>query len=652
MAKNANAKVWALQIGELNRRWSDQPFDLTGPSAPTIAAFGAPTSTSVGVRVTAPAVDGRTGISNYLVEIATDVNGPFSTADTISVTEATSGFQITGLLASTSYWVRVKGIDGSVAKNVGVASNVVQQTTAAAVAPSSWYPNWPMASHKMLQGNNTLDTTQHSMMADADVITIQSFYPTASRLSSRCSNIDLIRGIRAARQGSPATAAGWPKVLIYTSVQQATTDTDTLQSALEVPRDIIASPTKGPSARDWYLHRIPPNETQVLEPNFTGALRQINMAIEDMALNSFSRSYVQQLWNDWKGFFDDPTPGNNIKNRINGFFEDNADARIPPVWTPNHGAQITDYDTNQDGVVDARADFSAGPNAGGRKWAAGLLASKAAMEAEFPGFLLMPNSARWDSDYTDGAGSPPLPLSGHPFYRKWDLQLKESINNSLGIKNPTTGYTFTPGGLSVACKRLAIQDRMLRPDADNTLNGKGYVLVHANTVDRTPTQADYRWGRFIICLAMLQDRWAPCVQRSGNIVLTWDEELIEYGDPVGARTLGTLNETTLSYSQRAANFSSGVARFYWAFFQKAFVLMRGDNPSTGAWPNGADAAVACTLPAPPSGMKFQRIGPSYTNPRTGATTRNQSPLINTGADVGATVSLFPFDGIVLRIVPV
>lgn len=657
MAKNANAKAWALQVGELARRWSDQPFDLTGPSAPTIVTHSAPTQTSIGVRVSAAAIDARTGISGYLIEISQDAGGPFSVFATISVTEATTGYTISGLAHSTIYHTRLKGIDGSIARNIGAASNTVVQATAAPSVPTTWWPNWPMASTSFLQGNistTLLDTSTHSVLADLDLVGFQGFYPTTSRKISRCSNIDLVRNIRAGRQGSPADATGWPKMGFYQGVQQTIKDqTLSQQSNLEIARDIINSGTLGPSSGDWYLHRVAPNQAQVLEPNFGQASnRQINMAIEDMSLNSFGRTYIEEFWRQWELLVNDVTPGENLKSRLNWWFQDNFDARIPNVWINNGATQVTDHDTDQDGDIDVRNDFSAGDQAGGRKWAAGSLSSIAAMQAQFPGYILVPNSARWDVDYFDGQGAPSLPLSTHPFYRRWEFPiLRETINNSYGLTKSGTTYNYTGTNLSTACRALTIQERFLAPDADCDIVGKNFVLVHTSAINRAPTQDDYRYLRFAAALCMLGDRWAPCLQADPSRPLVLDETLLEYGNPVGVRSMGTLNENTLSFSMRTANFSSGVARFYWQFYEKAFVLLRGDNPTVGTWPNGADAAISCTLPAPPSGKKFQRIhAGTYVNPNTGAAMRNQSSAINSGVDAGTTISLAPYDAIILRIV--
>jgi hypothetical protein len=177
------------------------------------------------------------------------------------------------------------------------------------------------------------------------------------------------------------------------------------------------------------------------------------------------------------------------------------------------------------------------------------------------------------------------------------------------------------------------------------------VVVHVTTIDREPIAADFEYARLAFGVALLNERCALSLVIAAIRPLSLNETLLELGAPLAARTLGTLNQNTAGYTQRTANFSAGAARFYWAEFAKAIVILRGDSPSVGVYPS-ADAAVPCTLPSAGAGMKWQRINENYTNPLTGRSMRPQQPSLNSGADVGATISLRPYHVIVLRRVPV
>jgi hypothetical protein len=647
MAKNANAKAWALQIGELNRRWSDQPFDLTGPSAPTITAFGSPTEITIGVKVTVDAVDARTGIRDYVIELAQSSIGPFDVAATVSVGQAQAGFNLPGLTPSTQYFVRLRGRDGSQSGNIGEVSNTISQTTLAAQVVTGYWPNWPSMNGAAHQGNSSfhiLDPTRFAELADKDAVIFQSFYPTVSRKTSRRDNLASIRALNPGNRVK--FHMYWiPQEVIKNMPATLTNDPHEIHKAL------IDDAVKGNPA--WIAHRVgSPGAAGRVECNFDPTTRwNCNMAVLVSGNNSLSQNYAFAFNKEW---YDALDAAPSFISSMDGVFQDNFCCRPPNMYQNNGAVTVTDQDYNGNGVADGRSDYSAGANAGGRFWAEGHLEFKAQFEAKFgPNAVMIPNAARWYSDYTDGLGSPPKPISLHPYYRKWELTFQESVNLFLGLAKSATAYSFNGGGsFSSFFRMYNVQERMLLPDAQNTRTGKSGVMMQALCVDRaTPTSADFAYARFVSASCLLVERAVMCCMQSAARPLSLDETLLELGNPIGARTMGTLNETTITFSQRTANFSSGVARFYWAIFQKGMVLVRGDSPTIGAYPS-ADAAVACTLPAPPSGMKWQRINPTYKNPKTNRTMRNQDPAVNTGLDCGATISLKPYHAIFLRAVPV
>lgn len=503
--------------------------------------------------------------------------------------------------------------------------------------PSEWWPNWPMMNCTVLQGSSAttiLDASRYAELADKDVVVLQGFKPTPSRLASRCTAIDAIHAI------NPSVKFGQ-----YIGAQQ-TQKVETPDSNLHVQYEFIASATEGHP--NWYVHRVG-QPTSVVESYFNAALRMCNMA-RGAGLNSLGETYIQTLYRKWDALLDDPT--SNLKSRLAAIFQDDYYARPPDMYRDNHAATVTDYDFNANGVADGRADFSSGANAGGRMWAEGNLDSKAAMESRFAGRLLIPNIGQTYVDYFDGEGMPPLPMTDHPFYHQYEVVFTEAVNNPLGIDVNPAAYSFSPGAVSTLMRALAILDLWLKPDSQNTITGKGCIMVHANCVDRsTPVQDDYTYARFISALALLTERGAPCVQQQPDLPLSLDECLLELGTPAATRSMGSLNLSTRAFTQRVADFSSGIARFHWAVFEKGIVVVRTDVPTAGAYPS-ADSAVSCTLPTPPSGKKWQRINAAtYVNPITGRAMRGQDTTLNSGADVTA-ISLKPYHAVFLRLVDV
>lgn len=363
---------------------------------------------------------------------------------------------------------------------------------------------------------------------------------------------------------------------------------------------------------------------------------------------------MQAYWRKWRELLNPSDNAHNLTARLSGFFQDDTHARMQtPMSIGNGSTVVTDPDLNDDGNAESITNFGSGSTAGCRMWCEGHMDSKAAMEANFPGFVWFANSARFPTDYYDGDGTPPLPLSGHPFYGKNDMGLQENIALAgLGITKSISTYNYTGGGSIYNVSRfLAVHQRMLRPNAQNTITGIGCIVAHINTFDRSPTSADYEYARLAAAVALLNERVAISLSISASKPLSLDETLLELGAPTTTRSMGSLNENNVAFTVRAANFSSGVARFHWAVFAKGLVLLRTDSPSVGVYPS-ADSAVSCTLPTPPSGKKWQRINAAtYVNPITGRAMRGQDTTLNSGADVTA-ISLKPYHAVFLRLVNV
>lgn len=617
--------------------------DTTPPTAPTIG-MGAVTTSSVIVQLLGAAIDSGSGLATYTLQRSTNSGFTQGLVTTDLLLAASFPLTVGNLSSGTQYWFRLRGVDA--AGNVGLFGAAVNVTTTVAQGGTSFWPAWPMMNTTCLQGDvtkNLLDSTKHALLADKCLVIITNFGETPARILTRKQNIQAVRAIRG--QGRP------PRFALYTGVQQ-TLKVWPQDSGLDINAQIIASATEGNP--NWYVHRVgdtgkPSAQWQTVEPNFGQAdNRQINMAVLKSGLNSLGENYVQALWRNRRVLLAD------LMADLDGFFQDNFNARPPDMWVNSGASQVTDLDYNNDGIADTRADFTGGSRAAGSWWADGHLESLAQMQAQFPGFLMIPNFGQAAVDYFDGDGDPPIPLSQHPFYQKFDCGLYESVYLALGIAHDATGYTFAPGAVSTFLRNTYIVERFLRPDAQNTISGKGCILVHATCVNRTtPNSDDFTYARFITALAMLSERMAPCVQQTSSLPLSLDETLLDFGAPVATRTMGTLNEAAAggpTFTIRTADFSSGVARFYWAKFGKVLVLVRTDVPTTGVYPS-ADAAVACTLPAPPAGKKYQHFNAAtYFNTNTGRSTRGQDTTLNNGADVGLSVSLKPYTAVFLLIV--
>jgi hypothetical protein len=510
-----------------------------------------------------------------------------------------------------------------------------------------FWPNWPQMNAICLQGNisNTLlDESTHSMLADKDLVIIQSHYENTTRHTSRKAAIAAVRAL----QSAPMRTKFYLYVLPSVSVKNFPATPG--QNEKELTKELIESATEG-NLR-WYVHRVGGGTSQAsrIEDYFdeSGATWQNNVAARTTDRNSLNEYFHQAYWRK-KDQRLSITP--DLRPDLDGFFMDVSVVRPTPWWINDHTSTVNDADLDYDGVGDSRTSWAVGAGAGGRMWAEGQLLFKAEMESRFPGKYMIPN-APWDQDYFDGGGVPALPMSNHPFYRQWEMPLDEVANFSLGLRIATGGttYNYTGGGSASSYYRAYyIQEKFVKLDEDQPeAIGKGCVLMHAHAIARAPISTDVEFMRTTTLMCLLVERAAHCIQQGGARAFSLDEQLVELGSPINARTMGTFNEITLNWpGLRTANQSVGVARFYWAEFQKAIVVCRLDNPTIGVWPS-ADAAVTCTLPPAGVGKKWQMLNASnYVNPITGRATRNQTPALNNGADV-TTVSLRPFHCALVR----
>lgn len=129
MTSNAVAKTWVLSI-EADGKWrSKPPLDNIAPTPPTNPLVQVVTSNLLRVSWT-ESTDSQSGVAYYVLE-----RSPNGTTGWIQVgTPAATTYDDSSVLASTTYYYRVKAVDGSPLANTSAASAVVSATTPAGAA--------------------------------------------------------------------------------------------------------------------------------------------------------------------------------------------------------------------------------------------------------------------------------------------------------------------------------------------------------------------------------------------------------------------------------------------------------------------------------------------------------------------------------------
>jgi hypothetical protein len=502
--------------------------------------------------------------------------------------------------------------------------------------PSKWWPNAPIYMTATLQGKSgttIFDETQHEAIADNMAVVIQGWYPDKNR------NLDRIDALGDIREINPDI------VFVPHCMAQETWKVPydpPGNSELEVCGSLIRDPIEGNP--NWFVHRVgKPGNDGLVEPVFDQTnLYQCNMACLVSGLNKLGETYGQAFYRRYQALIENPAA--NMRTVINGYFQDVFNQRPGKMTQGNGSTTITDHDFDADGVIDAAGDYSAKHTAGGREWAEGHLHFIAAMELHCPPeYMLFPNTGNCASDYTDSGGSPPRPLNKAPFYQKLWMPMLEHMNLKLGISRNSsvgTGYKFEGwGSINNYFRSYEIAKSWLKPD--DRCPGTNVVMLHATCFDRATTPADLVYMRFTGLLPLLVERGAPSIQQYGNRPYSLDELLLDLGEPLASRSMGTLNEETMNFSQRAPDVVVGKAQFYIVKCERGIIVIRCDPPTIGTYPS-SDAAVACPL-TPPSGKKHQRFNAAtYENPKTHRRTRGQDTTLNNGQDCTSTPPMLPF----------
>jgi hypothetical protein len=533
---------------------------------------------------------------------------------------------------------------------------VVRLPGVPAATSSSWFPNWPIMATAYIIGASTenyLDTTARVWCGEKDIIITAWFYPTAQRVATRTPGWQFLR-------------ANYPGCKHFLYVQNDATMkaiSSPLADARQLLKDLVDSPTLGNP--NWYLRRAS-NGAQMESLFQPSTLWELNRATLVAGNNSFGQRYDQIWTTTIMNAFNTGVCANVFSNFYDGYFVDNFECRFQVCYQNNGASSVpnTDIDYNGDGTADVVNKYDSSSTAGGRMLAEGNLKMKESLEAASGG-LMIPNAARWPYDYYDGLNiKPPLPLSNHPFYGKWEVILRESVNLDFGIvRNSSTSTGLEYVGVDpfgTAIPRMTVHQKFLKPHTESRA-GKSIIFMEAYTPSRSGnafTQDDYAFSRFFLGVCLLFENFAHAVSSNKNVPMPLDELILDIGTPVGVRSMGTLNETTLGFTIRPSDFTNGVARFYWQRYTKGIAVVRLDPPTLGPYPS-ADAALLCTLPAPGAGKKWQMINSAtYTSPAIypGAgdslvtrTMRNQTPSLNNGADV-TTVALKPYHAALIRLV--
>lgn len=129
MTVNVVARTWETTVGADSKWRTKPPLDNLAPTVPTNPTAQAVSSSIIRVSWTA-SIDSQSSVAYYIVERATALAGTYTQVGT----PATTSYDDASVAAATTYYYRIKAVDGSPLANTSAASAIVNATSLAGAA--------------------------------------------------------------------------------------------------------------------------------------------------------------------------------------------------------------------------------------------------------------------------------------------------------------------------------------------------------------------------------------------------------------------------------------------------------------------------------------------------------------------------------------
>lgn len=610
---------------------------LEGPSIPELGQPTSVTFDSVTVPLNRPTT-GPAALASY--ELQRSLNG--TTWSTIATGPGIFGnpaaqYVDGGRLALTTYHYRARATD--VAGRVSDFCAPVSTTTVASDTPSRYRVlNNEVAYY--LQGyafNNNgigVNATYRANAAKADVVMI-----SASGSGDLSNETTLINQLRTLRSGC--------KLLRYTDPRYWYDDATPASGSpfVETYQTINANSapaiwTAKNAAGQTLAHTWSPSNTN-----------GINWSTVSSATNSLGQSLPQAFRYQWQQ--------NTPWQLYDGVFLDDLNP-IPANFCLRGGAGSVDWSYLQDGVNYSWAsDYTFGD--AHRNGIAGLVNQFRQISPQFLATTNTSDLGYWYLQYRfpfswSSGGRPPTPFSSTALNNLVDIGFCEISFPNYGLGIPDGSGTY-PIRAWFSLANFYLSHELQLQNCRTSLNSRmgaqrvfHHTQVYASN-SAVETQLDYSYVRACWAMTKLVEGGAYAISRTTRQPFFLDETCIKLGAAVSTRSMGTLtqpsNNDPAFFTLRAPNATNGSAQFYWAEFENALVVFRGDTTglTLGSSFFGDGTTVSYTLPSAGAGYKWQRPNcNTYVNPDFADLAMvAQSPSFNNGADA-TTSTLKPLYG--------
>lgn len=254
-----------------------------------------------------------------------------------------------------------------------------------------------------------------------------------------------------------------------------------------------------------------------------------------------------------------------------------------------------------------------------------------------------------DAPYQQGESTAqPRPLSSTALAGIQDIGIVENILvTNLGMN--ASGQLLSYYNLSRFYQAVEQSNKMVRSDATSLMGKRASLLDQefGTSEGGTPSASVLLAMRLMWGLGMLVEGAIYAGDQGGNKEpAELDECNLKLGNPVGTRTMGTLNDSSnpSTFTVRTRDLVNGSGQVHLAEFEHGIVLVRTDITGLGEGSTlGAGSALSFTLPSAGTGYRWDAPNAAtYVHPDIGTyAMASQDTTLNNGATNVTSVSLKP-----------
>lgn len=561
--------------------------------------------------------------------------------DSISFTLNTGAVSLpTGVTWDAGTGILTYNGSGPVATTSGHIATVSDGTDSTAsssfsiVISDQWPARWPQARGMYTISNytNILSTTQASWTYNSDLLIYQSLYPSGSFVASVAGYIS------AQRTNYPNC-----KIVTYTIPCWSYDEADTTSGHRKVQRDVVIAN----SAQDewWLKHPTSGNYLYGSNDQEDTIMTNVSDVCPVVGGETFNSAYAAS----WMSLFSNGNGGTDVIALTDGWYADGLDIENS-FPQPVDGYLGADYDGVPDYDVDGTADASQARYREGCIDLGDEFETLATTTYGKSNWYYATNGGR---DFAINVGT----VSSYDWYQRLGhCRVMENANGKLRILYDSGTGEFTTGsGMAGRLWDVFIRSGLLSYAFCKTEVASGirpyclidYAISQGGTGlsagDITESGWKLQEALWAICMSTEELMYGVQINKAQSAP-DIDLYIVDTGDPVGTRSLGTVSSDYQTFTPRTPDSTEDGGEWYITEFDNGFVWFNAKDPASNtAWPQ-ATQTLSVDFPTPPSGKKGQWINKStYTNTTHGLSAQGYASSRYDGSDA-TSITAGPLEG--------